>query len=113
MQAQLDREGWKRANCFGALLRAKTVAEGDLKTMSAVERVKERRTARQHGLGRGEAGQSVACTTWHEKVPMATATVRNRERREESLRVTVAQVRIFIFIFFKNTKLVQQMNELI
>jgi len=89
------------------------VAEGDLKTMSAVERVKERRTTRQHGPGRGEAGQSVAYLAWCEKVPMATATVRNRERREESLRVTVAQVRIFIFIFFKNTKLVQQMNELI
>jgi len=88
------------------------VAEGDLKTMSAVERVKERRTAWQHGPGRGEAGQSVACTAWHEKVPMATATVRNRERRrEESRWVTVAQVRIFIFL--KNTKLVQQMNELI
>ena len=57
MQAQLDKEGWKRANCFGTLLRAKTMAEGELKTMSAIERVKERRTARQYGPGRGEAGQ--------------------------------------------------------
>ena len=69
MQAQLDREGWKRANCFGALLRTKTAAEGELKTMSAVECVKERRTARQHGPGHGEAGQSAACTAWSEKVP--------------------------------------------
>ena len=83
MQAQLDREGWKRANCFGALLRAKTVAEGDLKTMSAVEHVKERRMARQHGPGHGKASQLVACTAWREKVPIATATVRNRERRRE------------------------------
>ena len=44
-------------------------AEGKLKTMSAVERVKERRMARQHDPGRGEAGQSVACTAWREKVP--------------------------------------------
>lgn len=69
MQAQLDREGWKRANCFGALLRAKTAAEGELKTMSAVEHVKERRTAQQHGPGHDEAGQSVTYTAWHEKVP--------------------------------------------
>ena len=44
-------------------------AEGELKSMSAVERVKERRAARQHGLGRCEAGQLVACTAWREKVP--------------------------------------------
>ena len=60
---------WKRANCFDALLRAKMAAEGELKSMSAVERVKERRTARQHGPGRGEAGQSVAYLAWCEKVP--------------------------------------------
>ena len=84
MQAQLDREGWKRANCFGTLLRAKTAAEGELKTMSAVERVKERRAARQHGLGRCEAGQLVACTAWREKVPSRdTAAPMSRERRGE------------------------------
>ena len=81
MQAQLDREGWKRANCFGALLRAKTAVEGELKTMSAIERVKERRTARQHGLGRGEAGQSATCTAWREKVPRGHGD--GEEQREE------------------------------
>ena len=81
MQAQLDREGWKRVNCFGTLLRAKTAVEGELKTMSAVERVKERRTARQHGLGRGEAGQSATCTAWREKVPRGHGD--GEEQREE------------------------------
>ena len=101
MQAQLDREGWKRANCFGALLRAKTAVEGELKTMSAVERVKERRTARQHGPGRGEAGQSVAYTAWREKVPSRdTAAPMSRERRGEEAQFTVHGGR---FLFFSNS----------
>jgi len=57
------------------------VAEGDLKTMSAVERVKERRTTRQHGPGRGEAGQSVAYLAWCEKVPRGHSD--GEEQREE------------------------------
>ena len=49
--------------------------------MSAVERVKERRTARQHSSGRGEAGQSAACTAWREKVPRGHGN--SEEQREE------------------------------
>ena len=56
---------------WGKLLRRaarlKRRAEDELKMMSAVECVKERRTTRQHGPGRGEVGQLVACTAWSEK----------------------------------------------
>ena len=63
------------------------MAEGDLKTMSAVEHVKERRTARQHGPGHGEAGQSAACTAWREKVLRGHGD--GEEQREEKRRVSV------------------------
>jgi len=35
-------------------------------------------------LGAARASQSAAYTTQHEKAPIATVTVRNRERREKS-----------------------------
>ena len=84
MQAQLDREGWKRANCFGALLRAKTAAEGELKTMSALS--VSRREGRHGNTVQDVARLANELPTRHgtRRCQEDTATVRNRERRRSS-----------------------------
>ena len=76
------------------------MAEDELKTMLAVERVKERRTARQHGPACGEVGQLVACTAWSEKTLKHHGGNGEQRGRGEEAQFTVHGGR---FLFFSNS----------